>query len=511
MARTFIRQDTQVRNSDLYDDTLAAGSTLETAPTEIEADLNGLRSQVKRLIWADSAGNWFDDIQTVNAKKRAVTALNSDLDDLEEKRLLFREAKVGVDIAVPALQNFVVLSFAGSETPTQVAAVGVSTAIGALVALLPGASGTFSLNEIAGTNALSPKNLVLVIDATTGDPILSSDRNIYGLLQAESVVVSGDAFDDATKQAQISFVRPNATYDDLEAVPAADIAGRSINYAYVRRINFDAIPETAFLTGTFVDTISAGGSVTLDNAIDNQVGPATQTGKDIEWRIDDTFKLAFQDSTGATDIWSITPLAAGDAVHFNGATFDINNTLDADFLNGSSFDTGGTRIDVGVTAGTIGTTGAADLRVLGAGELYLDDGNQTGSTWAQTNGIKLSDTLAEWDNFETIFGEVSLLSAISQSHRRSKVYAVVTLATNADTDVGGVGGGTNLSAQLPDMSIGSYLTEYDLFVNGVLQRPGSVFTDNFDYYPGTSTVNGQVRFEFKVKVNDVICVIPYVR
>lgn len=512
MGRTFIRQDTQVRPSDLYDDSFAAGPTLESGAANLENDLNSLRSQLKRTIWADAAGNWYDDIQTTNSKKRAITTLNSDLDDIEEKRFLFRQAKVGVDITVPALQNFVVLSFAASETPTQAAAVDAGNAIGALVATLPADVGSFSLNEVPGPDALTPKNLVLIVDASSGDTILSAGREIFGLLQTEAGVVDGDSFNDTNHQAQLSFVRHNATHDALEAVPAGDIAGLLINYSYVRRINLDAIPETAFLTGTFVDVISAGASVTLDNAVDNQVGPVTQVGKNIEWRIDDTFKTAFQDSTGASDIWAIKPAAGGDEVEFNGAIFDINNTSPADFQTGISADTGGTRIDIGVNAGVIETTAANDLRVFGAGELYLDDGNQTGSTWVQTSGIKLSDTTAEWNAVEEAYGgEVSLLRALGVARRRSKVYANVTALTTPDTDVGGVGGGVNLDTQLPDMSVGDFLTDYDVYLNGTLLRPGATAATNNDYYPGTSLLNGQLKFEFLIKNNDVICVMPYTR
>ena len=156
MARTFLRQDSQIRTSDLYDDTVAAGATMESAPVVLEEDLNNLRSQMKRMIWADSAGNWFDDIQTTNAKKRAITALNADLDDIEEKRLLFREAKVGTDMTVGVGENFYILVAASSQTPAQTAAVGAGTALGALVALLPGVVGTHSLNEITGASPISP-------------------------------------------------------------------------------------------------------------------------------------------------------------------------------------------------------------------------------------------------------------------------------------------------------------------------------------------------------------------
>ena len=513
MARTFIRQETQIRNSDDYDDTIAAGASLETQ-THIEGDLNALRSQLKRAIWDDGAGNWYDDIPTINSKKRAIRDLNFDLDDLESKKMLFR-ATLLTDITVTALQNWELLAVASSETPSVVAAV-ATTVDGAVVAqsALNGAGfNVHELIELSGAVATQPKNLVVVRDAATGQVIQSSGRDVFGLLQYESTGVDGAAFDDvsAGNRAKISFVRMNATFDDIEACPVGDIAGKTINYTYVRRFQLDNIPEDCFISdATFVDVTSSS-DLSLDAAIDNQSGPATQTGKNIEWRIDDTYKLAFQDSTGAADIWAILAGAGGDGVQFNGANFDINNTVDADFLNGAKFDTGGTEIDIGVTAGVIGTTGAADLRVLGAGELYLDDGNQAGSTWAQTSGIKLSDTTAEWDAFEALFGEVSLLSGIAKAfnRRKTKVYANVTLAAAANVDVGGVAGGANLDTQLPDMSLGNFLQDYDTFLNGDLLRPGANSGANNDYYPGTSLANGQLKFEDKIKVGDVIAVVPY--
>ena len=67
---------------------------------------------------------------------------------------------------------------------------------------------------------------------------------------------------------------------------------------------------------------------------------------------------------------------------------------------------------------------------------------------------------------------------------------MVTANVSANADVGGVGGGANLDAQLPDMSGGTFLTDYDVFVNGQLQRPGADASANNDYYPGTSLANG---------------------
>lgn len=511
MGRTFIRQDTQIRNageSADYDDSLAAGSTLQSGAASLLDDMNAIRSQLKRMVWADAAGNWYDDLQ--GSPKRGQAVLNSDLLDLEEKRLLFRsQVIVAGGISVPATQNRVVLSVAGSETPSEVAAVGAVTTEGAVVAQATAFDTNGQLDLVAGSNALSPKNLCVVVDQTTGDPITSSGRRVWALLHSE-IATDGHTFNDTDQQVMLSFVRQNATGDALEACPVADIENQDINYSYVRRIAFDNVPEAAFLIGAFVDQAGAV-DVTLDNAIDNQSGPATQA-QDIDWRISDTFTLDFQTSDGGRTLLSLAPTSGGDTVAFDTDDFDVNNANDADFLNGAKFDTGGTEIDIGVNAGVIETTGSDDLTINGAGELWLTDGNKPAG-WSLV-GIKLSEDSTEWTDLETAYGEVSLAAMLIAAanpgnSRGTKIYAVVTANTDADIDVGGVGGGTNLDAQLPDMSTGTFITAYDVYLNGELLRGGVDSSANHDYYPGTSLANGQLRFEFKVKIGDQICVIPY--
>lgn len=507
MGRSFFKQDTQIFNSIVYDDTVAAGSTLETGAAHLQDDLNAIRSQIKRLIFDDAAGDWWADIPTVNSKKRAVSDLNTDLDDLEEKRFLFR-AQVLTDITVGAGNNFVVLSQAGSETPTQTAAVDGGTANGAVVATLPADVGSHSLNEVSGPTALRPKNLALVRDSTTGQPIqAASGKDIYALVQAENGVVDGDSFNDADHQVQLSFVVENAAGDDLIAAPVADIENKTINYSYVRRINLDAIPEHAFLSGVFIDQSVAGTDVTLNNAIDNQVGAATQTDRNIQWQITDTFALDFEDSTGSRDLLKIAPNAAGDAVSFDTDDFSVTNANTATFTNGVGVDTGGTQLNLGVTAGQIDSAGAltllsaasADVRMEAANEIFFDDVNQSTSTWTQ-NGIKLSETTQEWDDFETAFGEVSLMRAIylARGGVRTKGVAVATSDEAADVNMTGAGGTPNLDAQLPDYSGVTFVTDVDVYLNGQLLRNGADASANHDVYPGDTPANGDLKFEFNI-------------
>ena len=502
MARTFLRQATQIRNSTTYDDAVTVGSTMESAATEIQFDLNAIRSKLKLDLWADSAGNWYDDIQTVNSKKRGITDLNTDLNDLEIKPLLVR-TEILTDITVGATDNWKILVVASSEAPSVNIAIAL-TVEGAVTAQSALTGVPFEVNElteIAGPNALTPKNLCIVRDSTTGEPIESSLRDIYALLQCESTATDDTAFDDTTSKGKLSFVRQNAALDDLEAVPAADIQTKGFNYAYAQRYEFDNIPEDAFLSGGFLDMAGVT-DVTLSNALLNQSGNADQLAKNIAWVLTDTFKVAWTDPAAAVDILSVNAAAGGDSVVMNVATVDINNTGTVDMSGTLVVDSGG--------ASAL-TMGATDGLIDAAAALSWGDGNRAASTWSLT-GINLSDNAAEWSTFETEFGEVSLMNAIAQAKnttRGTKTYANVTVQTAADTDIGGVAGGANLDAQLPDMSAGTFVDDYDVYLNGDLMRGGATGAANNDYYPGTSLANGQLTCEFQVEVSDVFCVIPY--
>lgn len=514
MGRTFIQQDTQIYASATYSDALSAGSTLQTGAATLQDDLNSLRSQTKRIL---GTANWYTALSG-----RDLSGLHTDLTDLEQKRALFR-THVLTDVTVPATQNWVYLSVAGAETPTQVAAVGAATTEGFVVAYHPTfGTGVHSLVEVSGPNGISPKNLCVVRNATTGQPIQSSTgKDIYALIQSESNT-NGHTPDDSNQQVQLSFVMENAAGNDIIACSVADIENKVINYSYVRRVYLDNIPEEAFLSGAFVDQ-AATTDVTLNNAIDNQSGAATQT-QNIRWQISDTFSLDFEDSVGTRDIFRIAPNAAGDAVSFNTDDFAVTNTNTATYTNGISVDTSGTTINVGATAGQIDSAGALtvlsggaqDIRLFASREIYFDDLNQTASTWTDQSGVKLSDTTSEWDNFKVAFGEVSLLNAIYQARNlssRAKGVAVVLSNVAANVNVTGAGGSPSLDAQLPAYTAGDFVSKVDVYLNGQLLRNGANAAANHDVYPGDTPANGDLKFEFALKAGtlpDVITLVTYV-
>ena len=392
-----------------------------------------------------------------------------------------------------------------------------------MVAPHGGTFGTHALSEVAGTNAISPKNLLIVRDATTGQQLQSSGRDVFGLLQYEGTGTDGGAFNDTASgnRVKITFVRQNAALDDLEACPVADIQNEVINYSYVRRIKFDDYPEDCFLSmAGFVDQ-SASVDVTRQNAYDNQGTTPVELANNAFLDLGASINWDIRDAADAR-LLGVDEDSAGGAstIQFGSATdvFD-NDAISNDFASGLQAATGSTQIDIGVTAGVIESLAANDLTVYGNGELLLHDGNLAAeATWTQT-GVKLSETTTEVTDYETAFGgEVSLFNAIVQAYNsgnRTKGTAVVTGGSYpAGTNMTG---GTNLDTNLPDYSSvsGTFATSVDVFLNGQLLRGDNSTTgaNDHDVYPGDTPANGDLKFEFTVRSTgpspDVITMIVY--
>jgi len=642
MSRTFIRQDTQIRKSDLFTDNILPGqTTLETNSTNIEDDLNSLRSRVHDLLNVQTS-NWYATLNTPPAFEfgapRGVNNLNTDLHDLERKRVLVEvfvpnDVPIGTQAAgtltlaspftfadgetvtvgaqtytlkspfVNAANNIDAsgtgaatldnlrraingdgvagtnygtgttvnasayatatattldllakiggtagntvatteltanASFGGAVlsggTATNVSvlnraavlpgnttlAIGVVTTRGTVSAAHGGTFGAHSLTEVAGNNSTSPKNLTVVVDSVTHDPILSSGRKVYALFHSESSTDGSTATITTPNRVQLSYVRLTSAGMALEAVPAADISGMLVHYSATERKALEDFNEQDFLRGATLD-VAAATTVTRQVAYDNQGTLPVELLNNATLDIAGGFIWKIRDLVNA-DLFSILEGSGGGTstvqLGTDVDTFDVNAIVN-DFNSGVAVATGGARINVGTTViantATVESVGATtDLRLLGSRDLYLDDSWQVGSTWAQTNGIKLAAATAEWNLFETNYGEVSLLNAINQaknaSSRNPKVYSNVTVNTNANLDVSLAD--ANLDTALPVMSGGSFLTDYDVFLNGNLLRPGANAAANHDYYPGTALGPGpaQLMFEFKVKSGDVLCVIPY--
>jgi len=502
-----LRQDIQVRPSTTFLDNLAAGSTLESASANLEDDLNGSRSQQNRIIDATGAGSWFDAIPTVNTKQRGLLQLNTDLDDIEEHKILCNANILTAAMSVAASENWLILSVAGSEAPSQVAAEAL-TQIGAVVAQSAFSAGAFAANElveIAGSDATNPKNLVSVRDASTGQPIQSSGRDVFGLLQYESTGTDGAAFNDtsAGNRVKISFVRLTATFDDLEACPVADIESTSIHYNYLFRATYDTLPEDcAMATRSFIDQ-SASVDVTRQNAYTNQGTTAVELATNADLDLAAAIAWGIRDATDA-DLLLITEGSGGgtSTVQIGAAvdTFDVDAIVN-NFAAGISANSGGTRpINVGVTDGIVEST-AGDLELQAAGEMLLDDGNRGASTFSVP--MKVTETAAEWSALDTAFGEVSLaamLVAAFNSSNTRKEQATVTSTTAGSNDISGPANDNNIDINLGDLSGGTFADDYDFFFNGALVPHTGVGGANTPVVSaGTALANGQIQFNFTVR------------
>jgi hypothetical protein len=490
MARSFLNPDTQILGNQTHDDTLGSGVTLETGAVSLEDNLNGIISQVKNIL---GSTNWYD------APASSLTQLDTDVVGLQEKPFLCA-TQVLTNITVGAGQNYQVLSVAGSEAPTVTA--GVSGGNGAVVSVLgAGVLGTHSLDAEAGSNAVSPRNLVFVRDAVTEDAITSDGQQVYGLLQAENGVVQGDTFDDTSKRVQISFVKKND--DVLVAVPSADIAGKTIEYIYQNRVYFTALPEDCnMLNANFLDN-SALVDITLQEALDNQTTPVAQTNT-IEHKISENEYYEFQDEFG-NQLMRINSSAGGDSVTFNGDYFFVNSSLGAQFLGRGDFNSGVAPVSVGAPQGDLykqigdllveATFGGIKLNT--GVEIVFSDGNKSSSTF--TGDFKLTETQSDWDNYEAKFGEVSLLNAVVQSATVNRTDYLVTSLISADTDFDPGANATVINGSVQDLSSSVFVNDIDIYVNGQLLINGADASANNDVYPGTDLTNSELKFEFPLR------------
>jgi hypothetical protein len=414
------------------------------------------------------------------------------------------------DITIPATQNFKILT-AASELPASKNKSIAASTLGLVTAQHTGTFGTHALDERAGDNALSPLNLVMVIDGSTGDPILSAGRRIYALLQHEATAGDGTAFTDTTpERAQVSFVRPNATYDDLEACPVADIENQVVNLKFPRQKYLSQFTKQEWgKVGVFADFPDAAAvGVTLDNAIDNQgTTPATQD-TDVFWRISDDDSLHFQTSDGGRDLLAILPSAGGDELEVNVDTLDINigaaGVMDVD--NGATFDSGGQSINVGVTAGQIDST-TLELAST-TGDLTLDSADDILFETVREASLPLDDATA---------GAISALPGGPYASISAAILGAINSGFKPEFKIYTAGAGFAQGANVPaasldlttyniDMDVAGYANApLMLFLNGRILHGVDVATQG-DVYPGDTPASGDVKFDFPkgIKTGDIL-------
>lgn len=529
MARTFVSQPNQIFSSEDYNDALSVGSSLQTTSTNLESDLNAIRTQIRQILWAGVSGSWYDAVTAPSGSNsaRGLNTINLDLSDLEQKRFLFRRQNLNI-VQIATGSNFALLSVSLGTAPADFAVVShpllpATMLTGTLAALLSGSEGTYgahSMAQTSGSSPITPKNLVVIRDAYTGLHLTGSDgRDVYGLMQVESGSLSGDSFNDTNRRTQISFVHEVVVNNtsSLTPAPAGTVGGRTVEYNYVRRTALDDIPEDAYMSNTiFLDFAEpASGNfatladITLDRAIDNQVGTVTQD-QNIAIRIAAGFSWTFL--SGTKELWKLTSSDSGDSLAVAVDNLSFTSATPANFSDGIRAATALSEIQLGVVSGTINTLTGTNLVVKGGNQLNFSD--FFGGTSTYLGGqIPFATATLEWNNFASDFGNAtSLLGALhilsqslSSSTHHSRFNAGVTVALGPDVNVTFP---TNLDAALGSYVGRDFKKDLEIYLNGILLLPGTS-ADKNDVYPGTAAATGDLKFPYKLRSGSQIAMVIY--
>lgn len=498
----------QLHKPDAYNDARSAASIAgsEAADLDFADAYDAMLSQVKRIIYGGEVGNWYDDPELVGPAGKTDATLYELVRRarLEDKDILTYRLNLN-DITVPAAQNWVAISAAGSLPAHNIAIV--NTTQGAVVAQLAGAIGSHSLSENSGLNALKPKNLIQIFDGATGAVLQSGGRDVYGLLQVGSAATDGNAFaTSGNDQPQISFVRPTSTYDDLEAVPVADIENAVIVYGYSCRDDLVDTPEEAF-RGDLETAQGVAGGVSLDLAYDGGYFMVVD-GNDVDIRLADTKSWVFRSGTGSGLMAITRDDTTGDEVGISSAVerFDCD-AADNDFSAGVKAATGSQTINIGVTAGGVIDSASAELRA-NTGDATIRSTNQDVQfqTVRETTPIPLDDATAGAISALTGGPHASIAAAIKYAIDAGGIAFVLKVSISGANYNQGVNIPNithDLTAYTLDMNTPAN-TDMLLFLNGRLLYGGNATTKN-DVYAGDTPANGDIKVDFPrgIKSGDV--------
>jgi hypothetical protein len=482
---------------DTFDDTLSAASItgLEGSAVDFADFQEGYLSQIKRILHGDDAGNWHDSVTTEFSRNGSLKSLASKT-PLDEKLTLRWKLNTTNLTAVATDAQHILLDTA-DEPPSSVIAIATSVK-GACSAQLAGAVDTAGLDEIAGSNPLSPKNLVAIFSADSGDPILSGGRRVWGLLQVGSAATDGNSFATSGDDlGQISFVRANSTYDDLELTPVGDMDAEVIIYAYSVRNDLDSTSEDEFRGGIAQADPVQGVTVTLDNAYDGG-NYITADASDIDFRLSDTVSFIVK-KAGGNAMFTVIRTDAGTAdeviIGSDVDTFDVNASVN-DFANGVTVDSGTQSINVGVTASGVIDSASAELRANSGNAKISAASGELQFVSSRQASLPLDDATA---------GAISALSGGPHASVSAAIAHAMTIG-GADLELKLFTAGSNYArdANIPaatfDLSTHSIdmntISGVDtlIFLNGDLKVGGNVTTQN-DVYVGDTAADGDLKFD----------------
>ena len=148
------------------------------------------------------------------------------------------------------------------------------------------------------------------------------------------------------------------------------------------------------------------------------------------------------------------------------------------------------------------------LKLHGSDLLKLTDKHRDLSSWSDVDGISLAAAPADWTNFDTAFGEVSLLAAITAARGGAASIGKKTL------EITGSGFPTTpttpvpLGANVTDIPEDDHIERIDVFVNGQLLLSGSPDgSAPKDYFIVGPIADLSASFRFPLVADDVVSMV----
>jgi hypothetical protein len=422
-------------------------SNAESSATNIEDDLNYIRTQLKDI---NGTTNWYDTPPTT------VTALYN--------KTFSRWLQHQTAVTVGSDENFVLLT--GTGKPLGNMAI-TNSSMGVIVSQLSGAIGEHDLTKRSDLG-----NVIEIREAGTNDILYTSGatpQQIYGLLQVGSDATDGNAFGDTSSddQAQISFVYINPDTEAYTAVPVADIEDKSIEYAYHERRRLIDMPENSFDPSiTFVESVALS-TVDLQDAYNNS-------------------------STGTITLSTAKNLS----VDMNGnANFEVKNSstsyIQADVTN--------TVVKFGVDAEI---RGANELRFYNASNSFYTSFNAPALSSSISYILPISDGASGLGYSLTTDGAGNL-SWSNKGEFSKKATYVVSSPINSDTAIN-LSSFTNPDSLVLPSTGADFVKHFDVYVNGVLNLNGASISQGNDVYWITTAT---FAFTYPVNPGDVIQII----
>lgn len=398
-----IKQATQIAPSSVYDDTLPAGATLESGSTNLQEDLNGVRSQIKRLI---GGANWYDDydVPPAGSDELVKVSLNDTTPGYLEGKIAAGSG-ISLSTANEGLDEDLTISCTVVNTDNLVrVSAGDSTANYLATKLVEGAG-------ISLTTSGTPQTL------TVASTVVNTDNLV-----------------------RVSAVDGVSNY----------LANKLVEGANITLTPSGVSPETL--------TIAAStGVANLDEAVDAQgTTPVTSNTNILVDMVNNT-GWVFRNSSGTARVSLLAGSTGLGSFTCAVQSFIVDNTATATFTQGITADSDDFPINIGATAGQIAFTGTGDktivttgtttkLRIAPTGILELDGGTALTFEDQYKAGlpIEFSKSGADWTDFNTLFeaGDVvfSLLRAIYSSAFVVSVDGTLAGIGNLETKIKGTQG-----------------------------------------------------------------------